>query len=219
LRLHGEAADHVGHSGERAVLGPSPDRGPLASPAINPRLVTVLAGRGQFETLVLAAPEFDPVGSLAGRGHRKDLMTISPYEFEQLIQQLAEAMGMKSWRTQSSNDDGVDAVVYREGPFFAGVCLIQAKRYSKTVPVEDVRALYGTMHQKKAAVGIVVITSKFGRASYDFARETGRIELIDGANLKALPSNTWATTSSSAQAGQRPSLQVNAALIIILVPR
>jgi restriction system protein len=31
-----------------------------------------------------------------------------------------------------------------------------------------------------------VTTSKFGRASYDFARETGRIELIDGANLKAL---------------------------------
>jgi HJR/Mrr/RecB family endonuclease len=59
-------------------------------------------------------------------------------------------MGMKSWRTQSSNDDGVDAVVYREGPFFAGVCVIQAKRYSKTVPVEDVRAIYGTMHQKNA---------------------------------------------------------------------
>ena len=197
---------------------------PATGQKINPCLVTVLAERGQFEALVLDAPELDPVqclhhlkalvtehpfdlepvtpivdldflkkyklaaevGSLAGLDHRKDLMTISPYEFEQLIQQLAEAMGMKSWRTQSSKDDGIDAIVYREDPFFAGVCVIQAKRYSKTVPVEDVRALYGSMHQKKAAVGIVVTTSKFGRASYDFARETGRIELIDGPNLKAL---------------------------------
>jgi len=99
-------------------------------------------------------------------------------------------MGMKSWRTQSSKDDGADAVVDGEAPFFAGVCVIQAMRYSKTVPVEDVRALYGTMHQKKAAVGIVVTTS-----------------------------NTWASTSSSAQAAQCPSLQVNAAVIVMLVPR
>lgn len=126
------------------------------------------------------------VGALAALDHRTDLMTISPYEFEQLIQQLAEAMGMKSWNTQSSKDDGIDAIAYREEPFNTGVCVIQAKRYSKTVPVEAVRALYGSMAQKKAATGIVVTTSKFGKASYDYAREMGRITLYDGTHLKAL---------------------------------
>lgn len=126
------------------------------------------------------------VAALAGLDHRTNLMTISPYEFEQLIQQLAEAMGMKSWRTQSSQDDGIDAIAYREEPFNTGVCVIQAKRYSKTVPVEAVRALYGSMAQKKAATGIVVTTSKFGKASYDYAREMGRITLYDGTHLKAL---------------------------------
>lgn len=200
------------------------DVDPATGQKINPCLVTVLAEREQFGTLVLDAPELDPVqclhhlkaritehpydlepvtpivdvdflkkyklahevGALAGLDHRQDLLTISPYEFEQLIKDLAEAMGMKSWRTQSSQDDGIDAIAYREDPFFAGVCVIQAKRYRKTVPVEAVRALYGSMAQKKAATGIVVTTSTFGKASYDFAKETGRIELIDGSNLKAL---------------------------------
>jgi restriction system protein len=125
-------------------------------------------------------------GALAALDHRTDLMTISPYEFEKLIQQFAEAMGMKSWNTQASKDDGIDAIAYREEPFNTGVCVIQAKRYSKTVPVEAVRALYGSMAQKKAATGIVVTTSKFGKASYDYAREMGRITLYDGTHLKAL---------------------------------
>jgi restriction system protein len=126
------------------------------------------------------------LGALVGLDHRTDLMKISPYEFERLIQQLAEAMGMKAWRTQSSQDDGIDAIAYREEHFNTGVCVIQAKRYSKTVPVEAVRALFGSMAQKKAATGIVVTTSKFGKASYDFARDTGRITLYDGTHLKAL---------------------------------
>ena len=42
------------------------------------------------------------------------------------------------------------------------------------------------MAQKKAATGIVVTTSTFGKASYDFARDTGRITLYDGIHLKAL---------------------------------
>jgi restriction system protein len=197
---------------------------PATGQKINPCLVTVQAERDQFDTLVLDAPELDPVqclhhlkalitenpydlvpvtpiidleflkkyklagevGALAALDHRTDLMTISPYEFEQLIQQLAEAMGMKSWNTQSSKDDGIDAIAYREEPFNTGVCVIQAKRYSKTVPVEAVRALYGSMAQKKAATGIVVTTSKFGKASYDYAREMGRITLYDGTHLKAL---------------------------------
>lgn len=42
---------------------------------------------------------------------RPDLMQMSPTEFEHLVRQIFEAMGVESWTTQQSNDDGVDAVV------------------------------------------------------------------------------------------------------------
>jgi restriction system protein len=42
------------------------------------------------------------------------------------------------------------------------------------------------MEAKKASTGVVVTTSWFGPASYDHARQAGRMTLIDGRNLKAL---------------------------------
>ncbi len=191
--------------------------------AINPCLVTFLATREQFDTLVLDEPRLDPVrclhhlnalvsphpydleavtpivkydmaqfklveevGALGGLDSRPDLLAMNPYEFERLIQRLVEAMGFKAWRTQSSRDDGIDAVAINESPLVGGLCVIQAKRYKDTIPVEAVRALGGTMQEKKATTGIVVATSSFGKASYDFATSFGRIQLIDGRNLKAL---------------------------------
>lgn len=190
---------------------------------INPCLITFLATREQFDTLVLDAPHLDPVrclhhlsalvsphpydleavtpvvkydmqqfklveeiGALGGLDSRPDLLAMNPYEFERLVRQLVEAMGFKAWRTQSSRDDGIDAVAVNESPLIGGLCVIQAKRYKDTVPVESVRAIAGTMHEKKATTGIVVTTSSFGKASYDFATTHGRIQLIDGRNLKAL---------------------------------
>ncbi len=190
---------------------------------INPCLITFLATREQFDTLVLDAPHLDPVrclhhlsalvsphpydleavtpivkydmqqfklvdeiGALGGLDSRPDLLTMNPYEFERLVKHLVEAMGFKAWRTQSSRDDGIDAVAVNESPLIGGLCVIQAKRYKDTVPVEAVRAIAGTMHEKKATTGIVVTTSSFGKASYDFAGSVGRIQLIDGRNLKAL---------------------------------
>jgi restriction system protein len=128
----------------------------------------------------------DEAGALAGLDSRTDLMAISPYEFEQLIQKLFLAMGYQSWRTQNSRDDGVDAVAVRDDIAIGGVCVIQAKRTKNTVGVEVVRALFGTMAEKKAYTGLVVTTSKFGAASHAFAKEVGRISLIEGRYLKSL---------------------------------
>ena len=61
---------------------------------------------------------------------------MSPTEFEHFVRQLFEAMGMKSWNTQASKGDGVDAVAIDEDPVFGGLCIIQAKRYRGAVGVE-----------------------------------------------------------------------------------
>lgn len=117
---------------------------------------------------------------------RLDLLTLSPTEFENLIKQLFEARGLKSWQTQSSRDDGVDAVAVNEDPVLGGLAIIQAKRYSKIVPYESITALAGVMHDKSAAKGILVTTSWVGKASRDFANRTGRMQIIEGRELKQL---------------------------------
>jgi len=52
---------------------------------------------------------------------------------------------MKTWVTQASKDDGVDAMATNEDPIFGGLCIIQAKRYRSAVGAEPVRALARVM--------------------------------------------------------------------------
>jgi restriction system protein len=59
---------------------------------------------------------------------------------------------------------------------------MQAKRYKNTVGVSSVRDLFGTMHYEGASKGILVTTSGYGKAAYDFANGKP-IELITGSNL------------------------------------
>jgi len=130
----------------------------------------------------------DEVGSVAGLDSRLDLLTLSSVEFEYLVRRLFEAAGMTSWvkNTQASRDEGVDAVAVNEDPIVGGVCVIQAKRWKDTVGLESVHALAGVMADKSATRGILVTTSWFGKASRDFVNRHGRMQLIDGRNLKEM---------------------------------
>jgi restriction system protein len=128
----------------------------------------------------------DELDVLSQLDHRQDLLQLTPTEFEHLVRQLFEAMGLKAWVTQASRDDGVDAFAFNPDPVLGGQCVIQAKRYSKVIPIEAVRALEGTIQDKRAAKGILVATSWFSSGDREFADRMGRIELIDGSNLKAL---------------------------------
>lgn len=67
-------------------------------------------------------------------------------------------------------------------PIFGGKVVIQAKRYKNTVGVSAVRDLFGTVQNEGASKGILVTTSGYGKAAFDFARGKP-IELLDGANL------------------------------------
>ncbi|WP_435595598.1 restriction endonuclease [Streptomyces albogriseolus] len=128
----------------------------------------------------------DSMDVVADLDSRPVLVKLTPTEFEHLIRQLFEAIGMEAWNTQASKDEGVDAVAVSKDPVFNGECIIQAKRYSKLVGVEAVQALAGVVEHKRAAKGILITTSWFGRASHDFARQHGRLQLIEGPELKYL---------------------------------
>jgi len=113
---------------------------------------------------------------------RPNLLALSPSEFESLITNLFEKMGLDTRQTRPSRDGGVDCVAWDSRPVMGGKVVIQAKRYTETVGVSAVRDLFGTVHNEGASKGILVTTSGFGKASFDFA-EGKPLELLDGTNL------------------------------------
>lgn len=137
----------------------------------------------EFDLSRFRFAEMDVLASLGGR---PDLLALKPVEFEHLIRQLFEAIGLKSWVTQVSRDAGIDGVAVNEDPILGGLCIIQAKRSTKMIGVEAVRALAGIVDDKRAAKGVLVTTSWVGKASRDFATRNGRIEIIEGQHLKSL---------------------------------
>jgi restriction system protein len=116
---------------------------------------------------------------------RRNLLRLSPTEFEKLVKDLFVAMGAEAWRTVPSKDGGVDAVATSKNLFFGGVCLIQAKRWTNLVGLDAVHALTGVMTDHNATTGVLVTTSWFSRRSEEFAQRN-RITLINGAELKHL---------------------------------
>jgi restriction system protein len=113
---------------------------------------------------------------------RPNLLELTPGEFEVLVQNLFTRMGLEAKQTRASRDGGVDCVAYDVRPILGGKVVIQAKRYKNTVGVSAVRDLFGTLQNEGASKGILVTTSGYGAASFEFARNKP-IELIDGAGL------------------------------------
>jgi HJR/Mrr/RecB family endonuclease len=120
--------------------------------------------------------------TLSGMDGRPNLMDLTPNEFESLIQNLFTSMGLETKQTRASRDGGVDCIAYDTRPIFGGKVVIQAKRYKNTVGVSAVRDLFGTLQNEGASKGILVTTSGYGKASFEFAQNKP-IELIDGGNL------------------------------------
>ena len=129
----------------------------------------------------------DPVDALADIDSRPDLLKMDWYRFENLIRQLFEAMGLQVQVTQSSRDEGIDAVAYDKTDIVRRAeILIQAKRYSKCVPTNDVRALAGSVEEKRATAGILVTTAWVSAETKAFATRNNRLRVIEGGELKHL---------------------------------
>lgn len=130
-------------------------------------------------------PGSDVIGELESRSN---LMELTPREFEELIGNLFSKMGLETRQTQLSQDGGVDVVAFDKRPILGGKVVIQAKRYRHTVGVAAVRDLYGTMMNEGANKGILVTTSGYGAAAFNFVKDKP-IELIDGGGLLYLLEN------------------------------
>jgi len=119
----------------------------------------------------------------------ENLAEIPWEDFEHLVRQLFEKhfsdKNVDVKITQSSRDQGVDAVIFNSDPILGGKIVIQAKRYTNTVDVKYVRELWATTQNEGANKGILVTTSNFGPDSYAWASGKN-LQLINGSQFLVL---------------------------------
>src|SRR5207237_2429057 len=136
------------------------------SAAVSPSPSELVAVRPVLEFNMVEPRVVDEADVLSTLDQRPNLMELSPSEFESLIANLFEKMGLETRQTQASRDGGVDCVAWDNRPIFGGKVVIQAKRYKNTVGVSAVRDLFGTLQNEGASKGILVTTSAYGNAGF-----------------------------------------------------
>ncbi|MCH7879406.1 MAG: restriction endonuclease [candidate division Zixibacteria bacterium] len=107
-----------------------------------------------------------------------DLLSLTPSQFERLVEMLFESMGYSTALTKASGDKGVD-IRLRNGDVLE---LVQCKRYTGNVPVATVREFLGVMVDHNVHKGFIVTTGHFSVPACEFASDKG-IHLIDGTEL------------------------------------
>lgn len=117
----------------------------------------------------------------------KALQSISPRQFEQLIERLYVAMGYWAEVTPYTQDGGVDVTARKASPTGFDTVIIQCKHYlSGAVGEQVVRELIGTWQIRRDATHAVLATSgEFSRNAVTLAQRH-RIQLIDGSYLLGL---------------------------------
>jgi Holliday junction resolvasome RuvABC ATP-dependent DNA helicase subunit len=159
----------------------------------NLRSALQLAGRpGAAEV-----SEADASAALAILGHQvvdsaatvpADLMQLSGTEFEVCVTGLLQRIGFRTELTRVTGDGGIDIIAYLDRPIVGGRYLVQCKRFMDSTPVGApmVREFYGAFVADRSAVkGLFITTSNFSAQAREFVQNLP-IELIDGAQLKAL---------------------------------
>jgi restriction system protein len=116
------------------------------------------------------------------------LAAMKPYEFQDLVASLLEAMGYYvSWVAPPGKDGGVDVIAWSD-PLGTKPPRIKAqvKRYASAVPVADVRSFMAMLGDDDA--GIFVTTATFTKDAQDEARaqRNRKISLLDFENLMHL---------------------------------
>jgi restriction system protein len=95
----------------------------------------------------------------------QDVMNLGSRQFEELIAELLTDMGWDVELTPATRDGGKDILAYLKTDVGRFLCLVEAKRYrsDRTIGVELVRTLYGTLCDYQASSAMMVTTSTFSK--------------------------------------------------------
>lgn len=118
------------------------------------------------------------------RGARtvKQLLALTPDEFEQVVERLYRSMGHKVTHVGKQGDHGVDLIVYQKN---GEKWVVQCKQWKGPVGEPVVRDVYGAMHHEEAQGAAVVTTGSFSSKAIEWAQGKP-IYLYDGERLGEL---------------------------------
>lgn len=114
------------------------------------------------------------------------IFDIPPRKFEELVAELLDGMGFEVELTKQTRDGGKDILAYMKTPVGKFLCLVEAKRYrqNRTIGVELVRTLYGTLSDYQANSAMLVTTSSFSQDAHAFRRRHEyQLSLHDYGNI------------------------------------
>jgi restriction system protein len=119
--------------------------------------------------------------------NKASIHSLSPRQFEELVAHVLERFGYSVTLTPATKDGGLDiyaAVNDRLGQF---LYVVECKKFAPDRPVGVglVRALYGTVEEKRASAGLLVTTSHFTSGAQAFQRQLeSRLSLRDYVELR-----------------------------------
>lgn len=110
------------------------------------------------------------------------LRKINPYVFEELLLLALEKQGLDVIRNHAySGDGGLDGQVFIDGKRW----LIQAKRYSRRISPQHIRA-FAELLCREGCRGLFVHTGRTGRKSHGYLKAFPLIHLVSGERLLSL---------------------------------
>lgn len=107
------------------------------------------------------------------------------YDFELLVAEMFEALGYATQVTPRTRDFGVDILIKLEHFGLSHSWIVQAKKYSGSVGVREVRE-YGSLRMRDNVDGVIIVTT--GYFSKDALEEAGKynVKLISGDILTGM---------------------------------
>jgi HJR/Mrr/RecB family endonuclease len=114
-----------------------------------------------------------------------DLLSLSPIEFERLIQYLLIRLGHDVRVVQPSADGGFDMLLVNQSQPEVKPVLVQVKRYRSPISSHVIRELQGALFATSASSAMLITSSGF-TANALIAAENTPIQLISGTDLLQL---------------------------------
>lgn len=143
---------------------------------------------GLFDAMRLIRAAFlDPIHP------RDELLTMAPRDFEFIVGLLFQRMEFQVTLTKQTADGGFDIRLWRCEAGNVESSVVECKRYTRNVPVKEIRALLGVVERNNLSRGLLVTTNGFTRAAKCEASQTNRIELIDFPKLCRLLNEHFGT--------------------------
>lgn len=104
------------------------------------------------------------------------------YEFEEIIEELLNAMGYRTTRSQRGGDDGKDIIAYKDE--LPPRIVVQVKSQDADIQAEKVRSLKGAMTE--GDYGLFVAISNYTKDAKKYLESVPVIKSINGSELAEL---------------------------------